>query len=182
MLHHCPLAHNNIFVVKPMANFRTVRQIVCTKDPKHSKQNVTPFPSFLYTAGPSRLIDAVVVAFIQTLDGKKWFASTTQLQLAPLQLCLACRSARTLHFGVRTDKPRYLWADDRVPRTRSATKALTTRVPALRPETVTWRLSVAMLRLSSDALSNLVCVEVSDDFNENMDSVTWPSSVRDLKL
>ena len=134
--------------------------------------------------GSSCLLDAFTVALLQqTVGGTKWFASTAQLQLASLQFCLACRSVRTLHLRVQSDTPRYLWATVGIPRTRRARKALTSRVPALRPEKVTWGLAVVKkMELSSDALSSLVSVVFGDGFNESVDNVSWPVGIRTIEF
>ncbi|CAM9383994.1 unnamed protein product [Ectocarpus sp. 4 AP-2014] len=58
--------------------------------------------------------------------------STTALQLASLQFCLACRSALTFRRRINTDTPGHLWAKDSGPQARhSARTRCASRVPAL---------------------------------------------------
>ncbi|CAM9376337.1 unnamed protein product [Ectocarpus sp. 12 AP-2014] len=70
----------------------------------------------------SRCLDAFVVALNETCHEGKCIMSTTALQLASLQFCVACRSASTLRLRIHTDTPRHLWAKDSGPQARHSAR------------------------------------------------------------
>lgn len=67
-----------------------------------------------------------------------------------------------------------------MPSTHSAAKALT-RVPALRPEKVGWMPAATTFKLSSDAFSGVLCVELCG-VTDRVDNLTWPVGVRTIDL
>ncbi|CAM9550804.1 unnamed protein product [Scytosiphon promiscuus] len=98
------------------------------------------------SASPGRCLDALIVALTQSGDGKAWYTSTTQLQLASLDLCVACRAVPTLHLIIDGGMPDRLRASGG----GAAAAAVASRVPAFRPRGVTWNLPLSALRGQED--------------------------------
>ncbi|CAB1115302.1 unnamed protein product [Ectocarpus sp. CCAP 1310/34] len=119
--------------------------------------------------GSSRCLDAFIVALNETCHEGKCITSTTALQLASLQFCVACRSASPVRLRIDTDTPRYLWAKDSGPQARrSAMIRRASRVPALHTsENVAWP-------------SSLLQLSCGYEFNQPVDNVTWPKSLMQL--
>lgn len=141
--------------------------------PLPAKAPAPPAPS-----PPSRCLDALVVALAECGDGKAWYTSTTQLQLASLDLCVACRAVPTLHLTVDGGMP------DRL---RAGTA--TSRVPPFRPRGVTWNLPLSALRGQEDEVFSEVRVlilghglgRVSKGLNRWVDGrVSLPPALREL--
>ncbi|CAN0043982.1 unnamed protein product, partial [Scytosiphon promiscuus] len=138
---------------------------VCCPDPAHSS-----------------CLGAFGVALSQTCDGKEWYASTRELQLASLQFCAACRGATTLTLRVDRDIPRRLLAAaDAPPPNRK--KLCRTRVPRLRARRVVWDLpTAAELRTSVYAVAEAREMHFSRKFVESLEGVVWPRCLRILEV
>ncbi|CAM9393068.1 unnamed protein product, partial [Hapterophycus canaliculatus] len=133
-------------------------------------------------AGPSRCLDAIIIALEQASDGKRWYTSTKELQLASLQFCAACRSVPVFHLRVDSGTPTRLWTSAAARGTRSAKKLSLTRVPAVRAREVTWGISAAALRnVKGDVLSKVEWLSFGNDFNGSpIHGATWPESLQHL--
>ncbi|CAM9291629.1 unnamed protein product, partial [Hapterophycus canaliculatus] len=87
-------------------------------------------------------VDAFAVVLKEAHHGDPWFSSTKELQLASLDLCVACRAVTTLHLRVDEDIPeRLLDAPDTIDThalARTPINHRSTRVPRLRPLGVVW--------------------------------------------
>lgn len=68
--------------------------------------------SIAHLIGRGRCLGALSVALSQEYGDKVWFASTLQLQLSLLQLCILCRTRPVLHLRVEHDTPATLRAVD----------------------------------------------------------------------
>ncbi|CAN0432129.1 unnamed protein product [Ectocarpus sp. 12 AP-2014] len=101
----------------------------------------------------------MIVALWDPLDGKEWYTSTSQLQLASLQFCMACRSVPQMHLRVEFRTPRHLWVAPTTLRTRNEMQPITARVPAFRPRKVTWNIPAATLDAASDPLTSVECIK-----------------------
>ncbi|CAM9162233.1 unnamed protein product, partial [Ectocarpus sp. 13 AM-2016] len=103
--------------------------------------------------GKGRCLDAFTVALSQAGEGKRWYVSTVELQLASREYCRACRSVTTLHVTVDNRTPRCLWADrdSRTrPGTHSSKKVCSSRVPIVRALRLTWMLPMEVLLNSAN--------------------------------
>ncbi|CAN0122972.1 unnamed protein product, partial [Ascophyllum nodosum] len=127
---------------------------------------------------PNRCLNAFNIALYQA-DGKGWYTSTLQLQLASLQFCVLCRSVSTLHVTIKRRIRARVWKD--VPTSDGKVKKTRiTRVPVLQPLKLTWRLPVSRLgHCSSKVLANVEQLTLGDR-NDEIDEVTWPSGLRTL--
>ncbi|CAM9100303.1 unnamed protein product, partial [Hapterophycus canaliculatus] len=136
-------------------------------------------------AGRSRCVDALAVVLNASCDGKGWFPSTRQLQLASLQLCVACRSVPSLRLEVDMTVPHRLWVDPSGQGACSPGHRLQTRpsrVPSARLHTVLWRMPASLLMWSSGVLADLKCLIFTDEFNDAVDEVVWPRGLRRLSF
>ncbi|CAM9963794.1 unnamed protein product, partial [Ectocarpus fasciculatus] len=97
----------------------------------------SPLPLPATTPGPSRnsCLKAISVALNETCDGKRWYTSTKELQLASLELCIACRSYRMLHLNIDAEVPRRLLAAADAPPPHRK-RLCGTRVPRLKARRV----------------------------------------------
>ena len=135
--------------------------------------------------GPSRCLDAFVIALNQACDdrvNKRWYTSTKELQLASLEFCTACRSVPTLHVKVEKGTPTRLWMSAAGRETRNATRLNATRVPVIRAHAVTWKLSASALRSMGDVLSKAKRFMFGDAFNCDVRGVTWPCELEVLRF
>jgi len=101
-------------------------------------------------SGKSRCLDAFVVALSQACEGgeNRWYASTLQLQRVSSEMCIACRSAPTLHVRVDDRTPRALWFPRQsqiLSNTRISKVRLSSWVPVVRAVVLTWGLPVEVL-------------------------------------
>lgn len=103
-------------------------------------------------AGGNRCLQAITIALDAASDGKRWYTSTANLQLASLSLCIACRDVATLHVRVDMLTPPRLWdpaaaqfilTDD--PRGRSEEPTVLSRVPPIRARSLRWERPVNLL-------------------------------------
>ncbi|CAM9741407.1 unnamed protein product, partial [Ectocarpus fasciculatus] len=120
--------------------------------------------------GSGRCLDAFAVALYQASDGKRWYTSTQQLQLASLGFCAACRSVSTLRVNVEPCTPRRLWAGVAITREAgSAKRRSVPRVPILRAREVAWDLPGSALEdINGDALSRVEHFAFSHEFNHDV--------------
>ncbi|CAN0022744.1 unnamed protein product [Ectocarpus sp. 6 AP-2014] len=78
----------------------------------------------------SSCLNALVVALNETCNGKSWYTSTKELQLASLEFCVACRNYQTLHLKVDAQIPRRLLCKGRCPTSTPAAAMLDARATA----------------------------------------------------
>lgn len=150
----------------------------------------SPLPVRFPLTGPSRCTDALVVALTATCCKKGWYASTKELQLTSLSCCVACRSVRTLCLAVDMSVPHRLWVDSTEQSAAhnaqqgaaASTKRLhsSSRVPGIKPHTVTWNLPPSMLAWSRGTFANMECLILGSEFNDSVDEVVWPSGLKRL--
>lgn len=133
---------------------------------------------------PSRsslCLDAFTVALNQACDRQEWYTSTTELQLASLSFCVACRNVTTLRLII----------DDYIlPRLMIAADELLphpgepgwTRVPRLRARSVLWnrQLSVELVE-PLYSLADVEMFEFGRGFEDDFEGVVWPCRLRLLK-
>ncbi|CAN0429376.1 unnamed protein product, partial [Ectocarpus sp. 12 AP-2014] len=132
--------------------------------------------------GPTRnsCLNAFYVALGETRDGKSWYTSTKELQLASLEFCMACRAYKTLHLIVDVRIPRMLLAAADGP-VRHPKRLSRTRVPRLRARHVTWNMpTAAELRSPIFALMELDHLEFGGAFEGSLDAVTWPRRLESI--
>lgn len=140
-------------------------------------------PTCCTFSGSSICLDAMIVALGKPLDGKEWYTSTSQLQLASLQVCMACRSVpRMHHLRVEVGTPRHLWVSVTRLRTYNEMQPITTRVPTFRPRKVTWNIPAATLDAASDPLASMECIKFGDRFDGSFDGIVWPRNVKQIKF
>ncbi|CAM9965343.1 unnamed protein product, partial [Scytosiphon promiscuus] len=127
-------------------------------------------------------LDAFMVALNQSCDGKSWYTSTKELQLASLTFCGACRSVTTLTLKVDVDMPRSLMAAADAP-APSPKRLCATRVPRLRARRVVWEMPTAEdLRRPTYAMNDAIEVEIRPEFADSLEGVIWPHRLSLLEL
>ena len=133
-------------------------------------------------AGPSRCLDAFIIALNQACDGNRcWYTSTKQLQLASMEFCTACRSVPTLCVNVEKDTPTRLWAGGAPGReTRNAKRLSATRVSVVQALEVTWKLPASALRRMGDVLAKVKRFAFDDAFDGDVRGVVWPCELERL--
>ena len=121
-----------------------------------------------------------MVALDQTSGGEPWYVSTTQLQLASIQLCVACRRSATLHLTIDDRTPRRLLARADAPApTLEGSRRLSPRVPRLKARAVAWhRRSCGELGRPLYALTGAQFLLFGSGFDENVDGVSWPEGLK----
>ncbi|CAN0268689.1 unnamed protein product [Ectocarpus sp. 6 AP-2014] len=127
----------------------------------------------------SRCLDALIVALTNAGDGQGWYTPTTQLQLASLDFCTACRAVPTVHLTVDGDVPARLKA--------GIDNGGASRVPAFRPRCVTWNKPIAALRGEDDVFADVRVLvlghglgRVGVRFNRWVDGLQLPPALQDL--
>lgn len=137
--------------------------------------------------GGRRCLDAFRVSLQQACcDRESWYTSTTQLQLASLPFCLACRDSVTLCLTVDDKTPGRLLAggsDGDAVAVAAPHQRGRTRVPRLRAREVTWhRRSFVELSAPIYALAEADFLIVDGGFNRGVDTVVWPAKLRRLEF
>lgn len=134
-------------------------------------------PSRRLLAGPSRCLDAFATALTECGDGKEWYTSTAQLQLASYDLCVACRAVPTLHLTV----------DGGMPARLKTNEAAGSRLPAFRPRGITWNLPVSALNGKDPVFSDVKVLIlghglglVGKGFNRWVDELSLPPKLERL--
>ncbi|CAM9624225.1 unnamed protein product, partial [Sphacelaria rigidula] len=127
--------------------------------------------------GRDLCLDVITIALNQACSGQHPYVSTKNLQLASLQFCLACRFVSTLHVKVGRGTPKRLWATP----VEEASTAVS-RVPLLRARAVTCMGSAPAHFMCSenDVLSNVK--HFRGDFNQPIERVAWPASLKGLEF
>eukprot|EP00752_Nemacystus_decipiens_P015174 g13515.t1 len=132
--------------------------------------------------GDSRFLDAVFVfvALDQTSGGDPWYVSTTQLQLASIQLCAACRRSATFHVTMDDRVPRRLLARADAPAPAlERGRRLSPRVPRLKARAIAWhRRSCEELGRPLYALTEAQFLLFGSGFDESVDGVSWPEGLK----
>ncbi|CAM9635072.1 unnamed protein product [Ectocarpus sp. 4 AP-2014] len=152
--------------------------------PVSSPLQSPPSTPGLYSAGPTRdfCLDAVLISLNRMCDGKSWYTSTKELQLASLEFCIACRSYRAIHLTVGAQIPRRLLAAVDAPSPHPH-RLCWTRVPRLRVRRVTWNMrTAAMLRTPIFAISEVDCLEFGFAFKGSLEAVAWPRRLKAIKF
>lgn len=137
-------------------------------------------PSIPTGPAGSRSLEVLIVAVNQASDTRQWYTATNELQLASLQLCKACRGARTLPLRVDDNTPPTLLADMDGPHPNPE-KRVSSRVPRLRARRVTWDLpSLDLLIDAIDTFAEVEQLRFGDSFNGSLDIRAWPCRLRVL--
>ncbi|CAN0225618.1 unnamed protein product [Ectocarpus sp. 8 AP-2014] len=133
-----------------------------------------PLPPTAPGPGRSSCLNAIVVALNETCDGKSWYTSTKELQLASLGFCTACRNHQTVHLKVDVHIPRRLLAAADAPPPLPK-RLCRTRVPRLKTRRVTWNMpTAAALRNPVFAMTDVEYLEFGGDFGGSLEAVAWP--------
>ncbi|CAM9161457.1 unnamed protein product [Ectocarpus sp. 13 AM-2016] len=136
------------------------------------------------TAGPNRdtCLNAFIVALNETCDGKSWYASTKELQLASMEFCIACRNVQTMHLKVDAQIPRRLLAAADTPLRRSK-RLGRTLVPRLSARRVSWNMKTAAeLRYPIFAIQDVDCMKFGMDFEGSVETVAWPQRLETIEF
>ncbi|CAM9852451.1 unnamed protein product [Ectocarpus sp. 8 AP-2014] len=171
---------------KPERALSILRDCVALLE-KEVEFSAPPFPavpSRSTTPGPDRKswLNAFIVGLDETCDGKSWYTSTKELQLASIELCVACRKHQTPHLIVDTEIPRRLLAAADAPPSQPK-RLFRTRVPRLRARRVTWDMpTAAELRKPIFAMTDLDCLEFGDDFEGGLEAVAWPQRLKTIEF
>ncbi|CAM9291836.1 unnamed protein product [Ectocarpus sp. 8 AP-2014] len=171
---------------KPERALSVVRDCVCLleKEAAFSARACPAVPSPPTTPEPTRssCLDALVVALNETCDGKSWYTSTKELQLASLEFCIACRNHQTVRMNVDERIPRRLLAAADAPPPHPK-RLCRTRVPRLRARRVTWNMrTAAELRNPMFALNDADCLEFGNAFDDSLEGVVWPTRLETLEF
>ncbi|CAN0056486.1 unnamed protein product, partial [Ectocarpus sp. 6 AP-2014] len=127
-------------------------------------------------------LNALIVALDETCDGKSWYTSTMELQLASLDFCIACRNYQTVHLKVDTEIPRRLLASADAPPPHPK-RLFRTRVPRLRARRVTWNMRTAVeLRNPIFALTDVNCLVFGGVFEGSLEAVAWPRRLKTIDM
>ncbi|CAN0362701.1 unnamed protein product [Ectocarpus sp. 12 AP-2014] len=127
-------------------------------------------------------LEALIVAFNETCDGKSWYTSTKELQLASLEFCIACRNNPTVHMNVDERIPRRLLAAADAPPPHPK-RLCQTRVPRLQARGVTWNMpTAAELRNPIFAMKDIDFLKFGDAFNDSLKAVEWPHRLETLEF
>ncbi|CAN0339036.1 unnamed protein product, partial [Ectocarpus sp. 12 AP-2014] len=136
------------------------------------------------TPGPSdnSCLNALIVALNETCDGKSWYTSTKELQLASLEFCIACRNYQTVQLKVDAQIPRRLLAGADAPPPHPK-RLCRTRVPRLRARRVSWNMrTAAELRNPIFAMTDADCLEFGRVFNGSLEAVAWPLQLKTIEF
>ncbi|CAM9108795.1 unnamed protein product, partial [Scytosiphon promiscuus] len=126
------------------------------------------------TQGSRHSLDALTVAIDQH-SPEGWYVSTLQLQLASMQLCLACRRFSTLEVRVEEGTPSCVWARS-TPLSEQGS-----RVPPLRAVGLTWELDYFLIETARTELTkNLQRLELYSPFLSSVEGMIWPSRLKHL--
>ena len=120
------------------------------------------------------------MALNQTSAGDPWYVSKTQLQLASIQLCVACRRSATFRLKINDHIPHRLlaYADAPAPTLERGCR-LSPRVPRLKARIVAWhRRSCQELRRPVYALTEAQFLLFGSGFDESVDDVSWPEGLK----
>ncbi|CAM9886150.1 unnamed protein product [Sphacelaria rigidula] len=120
---------------------RTFGTISATDAPKGAR-NGTPEDAMDTATGSNLCLKAFTVALDEASSQGDSCFPTKHLQLASLQLCIACRSTGAMRVKLDWSTPRTLWADpaekSRCPMTGGTGRTRGSRVPPLRVRSVVW--------------------------------------------
>ncbi|CAM9176705.1 unnamed protein product [Ectocarpus sp. 8 AP-2014] len=123
-----------------------------------------------------------MVVLGETWGGKSWYTTTKELQLASLELCIACRNYQTVHLNVDAHIPRRLLAAADAPPPHPK-RLCGTRVPRLRARRVTWNMQTAAeLRNPIFAMTDVDWLEFSGIFEGSLEAVEWPQRLKTIKF
>ncbi|CAM9635143.1 unnamed protein product [Ectocarpus sp. 4 AP-2014] len=115
-------------------------------------------------------------------DGKNWYTSTRELQLASLDLCIACRNYPTVRLNVEAHTPRRLLAATDAP-PPNPKRLFKTRVPRLRACRVTWNMvTAAELRFPMFVMTDVDCLKFGKDFQGGLEDVAWPERLKAIEF
>ncbi|CAM9697055.1 unnamed protein product, partial [Ectocarpus sp. 12 AP-2014] len=134
--------------------------------------------------GPSgnSCLNALIVALNETCDGKSWYTSTKELQLASLEFCIACRNYQTVQLKIDAQIPRRLLAAAGAPPAHPK-RLCRTRVPLLRARRVSWNMrTAAELRNPIFAMTDADCLEFGRVFNGSLEAVAWPLQLKTIEF
>ncbi|CBJ31671.1 expressed unknown protein [Ectocarpus siliculosus] len=156
------------------------------KEDAHSASGSSPLPLPSTAPGPGRssCLNAIVVALSETCDGKSWYTSTKELQLASLGFCTACRNHQTVHLKVDEHIPRRLLAAADAPPPASEAAVSDTRAP-------THSASCDVEHADSSgieepctvfAMTDVDHLEFGWDFEGNLEAVAWPRWLKTIDL
>ncbi|CAB1104348.1 unnamed protein product [Ectocarpus sp. CCAP 1310/34] len=136
------------------------------------------------SSGPARdsCLNAIIVALNETSDGKSWYTSTKERQLASLEFCIACRNHQTLDLKVDSRTPRRLLAAADAPPPHPK-RLCGTRVPRLRARRVTWDIPTAAgLRNSIYSMMDADSLEFVRAFEDSLEAVAWPRRLKTVEV
>ncbi|CAM9957256.1 unnamed protein product [Ectocarpus sp. 4 AP-2014] len=115
-------------------------------------------------------------------DGKNWYTSTRELQLASLDLCIACRNYPTVRLNVEAHTPRRLLAATDAP-PPNPKRLFKTRVPRLRACRVAWNMvTAAELRFPMFVMTDVDCLKFGKDFQGGLEDVAWPERLKAIEF
>ncbi|CAB1103084.1 unnamed protein product [Ectocarpus sp. CCAP 1310/34] len=165
-----------------------IRNSVSGSDARKNRRNggvlMRPSTILRVQKGPTRkfCLEALIVALNETCDGKSWYTSTKELQLASLDFCIACRNCQTVHLNVDEQIPRRLLASADAPPPHPK-RLCWTRVPRLRSRRVTWNMpTAAKLRTPIFAMTDMEYLEFGDAFGDSLEAVPWPEHLRTMEF
>ncbi|CAM9504949.1 unnamed protein product, partial [Ectocarpus fasciculatus] len=149
-----------------------------------SAKSFPPVPPPSTTSGrtSNSCLSAIAVALNETWDGKSWYTSTKELQLASLEFCTACRNYQTLHLNVDSQISRRLLAAADAPPPHP-NRLCGTRVPRLRARRATWNMPTAReWREPVFAMTDVDHLEFGDAFRGSLDAVAWPQQLKSIEF
>lgn len=130
-------------------------------------------------------LDALAIALDQAHQGgsKRWYASTLDLQLASLELCVARRAVSMLHVHIKGDAPRSLWYPSTLTANPTPNKSKYPKprqIPLVEAVSITCSVRSVLLD-KVQVKSWMVRVEelkFCDKFNQPIAGIVWPPSLQ----
>lgn len=112
------------------------------------------------------------------LEGRSWYVSTLQLQLASMRVCRVVRGSIGFHLTIDKDTP-HIVCDGTFKGNLESVELM--EVPVLRVWRVTWDDPERLLRdvVWPDCLREL---SMGDAVGQSLEGMVWPSSLEQLTL
>ncbi|CAM9210436.1 unnamed protein product [Sphacelaria rigidula] len=138
------------------------------------------------TAGRKLCLDALTIALNEASSWGESFLPTKQLQLASLQLCIACRCVSTLCVKFDECTPRRLWTDpgeqSSTPTARRMDRSHKSRVPLLRAHSVVCMSSAGadIMSRETNVQNNVRNLYFDSMFDGSLDNAVWPPRVMEV--
>ncbi|CAM9806736.1 unnamed protein product, partial [Sphacelaria rigidula] len=132
----------------------------------------------------------VAVLLKQSLVGNKAYVSTTNLQVASMDLCISCREYSRMHVRVENGTPPSLYAPTlELPLCMTSDLYSTTkrarskkRIPVIHALTVSWGMSSRLLSLHNSRLASAEYSLFRACFDGSLGHVVWSEKLKCVRF